>query len=193
MLYASLQSPFDLSTVCEGLYSVCSGNWAAPEYCGRRPPEQWQLWEKPHHFNRTLGAQSVSSKCRQTSTSKLRESKTGCNCTLATVLLGNENSAQSFWPKFLEIPGSWTSAPSGHGCPRPDACFFQDFEGPDRSLGRDIRADGPWMSVGYPSPKLPLWADFSFLNFGIHWELLIWNVVCFRRWKLPQGLYNRSK
>ena len=23
--------------------------------------------------------------------------------------------------------GSWTSAPSGHGCPRPNACFFQGF------------------------------------------------------------------
>ena len=31
-------------------------------------------------------------------------------------------------------------------------------------LGRDIRANDPWMSAEYPSPELPLWADFSFLN-----------------------------
>ena len=38
--------------------------------------------------------------------------------------------------EVFEYPlGSWTSAPSGHGCPRPNACFLQDFEGPDRSFG----------------------------------------------------------
>ena len=64
-----------------------------PEYCGKRPPEQWELWEgkplKPYHFNRTLGAQKASSKYCQTSTAKQRElweSKTGWNRTLATVL-----------------------------------------------------------------------------------------------------------
>ena len=32
--------------------------------------------------------------------------------------------------------GSWTSAPSVHGCARRDACFFfQDFDRPDRSFG----------------------------------------------------------
>ena len=31
-------------------------------------------------------------------------------------------------------------------------------------LGRDIRANDPWTSVGCPSQKLPLWADFSFLK-----------------------------
>ena len=63
--------------------------------------------------------------------------------------------------------GSWMSAPK--------CLFFQDFEHPDRSfgpglstltevLGRDIRANDPRMSAGYPSQKLTLWADFSFLN-----------------------------
>ena len=33
-------------------------------------------------------------------------------------------------------------------------------------LGRDIRANGPRMSAGRPSQKLPLWADFSFLREG---------------------------
>ena len=34
----------------------------------------------------------------------------------------------------------------------------------DRSFWkRDIRANDPRMSTGYPSQKLPLWADFSFL------------------------------
>ena len=31
-------------------------------------------------------------------------------------------------------------------------------------LGRDICANDPRMSAGYPSQKLPLWADFSFLK-----------------------------
>ena len=31
-------------------------------------------------------------------------------------------------------------------------------------LGRDIRANDPWMSAEYPSQKLTLWADFSFLK-----------------------------
>ena len=31
--------------------------------------------------------------------------------------------------------GSWTSAPSGHGYPCPNAGFVQDFERPDRSFG----------------------------------------------------------
>ena len=48
-----------------------------PEYCGKRPPEQWELWEgkplKPYHLNRTLGAQKASSNYCQTSTAKQRE------------------------------------------------------------------------------------------------------------------------
>ena len=31
-------------------------------------------------------------------------------------------------------------------------------------LGRDVRANDPRMSAGYPSQKLTLWAAFSFLN-----------------------------
>ena len=31
-------------------------------------------------------------------------------------------------------------------------------------LGRYIRANDPRMSAGYPSQKLPLWTDFSFLR-----------------------------
>ena len=77
-------------------------------------------------------------------------------------MIGNENSAQSFsdrsfWESLRVVDvrafRSWISAP-----------FFQDFERPDRSLGRDIRANDPRMSAGYPSQKLPLWADFSFLT-----------------------------
>ena len=32
-------------------------------------------------------------------------------------------------------------------------------------LGRDIRANDPRMSTGYPSQKLTLWADILFLIF----------------------------
>ena len=42
--------------------------------------------------------------------------------------------------------------------------FFQDFGCLTEVLGRDIRANDPGMSTGYQSPKLPLWADFSFLK-----------------------------
>ena len=35
---------------------------------------------------------------------------------------------------FGNLLGSWTSAPSGHGCPRRNTCFFfQDFDRPGRS------------------------------------------------------------
>ena len=79
--------------------------------------------------------------------------------------IGNENSAQSFsdrsfWKSLRVVDvrtfASWISAPK--------CLFFQDFERPDRSLGRDIRANDPRTSAGYPARKLPLWADFSFLN-----------------------------
>ena len=43
--------------------------------------------------------------------------------------------------------------------------FFRILTALTEVLGRDIRANGPRMSAGYPSQKLPLWADFSFLNF----------------------------
>ena len=60
--------------------------------------------------------------------------------------------------------GSWTSAPSGHGRPRRSACFSRILTALTEVLGRDIRANGPRMSAGCPSQKLPLWADFSFSN-----------------------------
>ena len=61
------------------------------EYCGKRPPKQWELWEgkplKPYHFNRTLGTQKACSKyCQVLPSNESYESKTGCNRTLATVL-----------------------------------------------------------------------------------------------------------
>ena len=76
--------------------------------------------------------------------------------------LGNENSAQSFsdrsfWKSLGVVDvrafGSWMSAPK--------CLFFQYFEGPDRSFGPGYPREWPRMSAGYPSPKLPLWADFS--------------------------------
>ena len=62
--------------------------------------------------------------------------------------LGNENSAQSFsglssWKAL----GSWTSAPSGHGCPLRNACFSRISTALTEVLGRDIRANDPRMSV----------------------------------------------
>ena len=79
--------------------------------------------------------------------------------------LGHENSAQSFsdrsfWKSLRVVEvrafGSWMSAPT--------CLFFQDFDRLTEVLGRDIRANDPRMSAGRPPPKLPLWADFSFLS-----------------------------
>ena len=68
------------------------------------------------------------------------------------LFLGNENSAQSFSDRSFWSPlGSWTSAPSGHGCPRPNACFSRVLSALTEVLGRDIRANDPWMSAGRPS------------------------------------------
>ena len=89
-----------------------------PEYCGKRPPEQWELWEgkplKPYHFNRTLGAQKASSKYCQTSTAKQRElwEQNGfqpypCNRTLGSTdyCLRKDNKTLSFFSLvFLNPP-----------------------------------------------------------------------------------------
>ena len=45
-------------------------------------------------------------------------------------LIGNENSAQSFSDRsFWKSLGLWTSTPSGHGCPRRNACFARILTG----------------------------------------------------------------
>ena len=90
-----------------------------PEYCGKRPPEQWELWEgkplKPYHFNRTLGAQKASSKYCQIKlvlpSNEIYESKTGCNRTLATVLWVPLNFAPpptKRWPNYHQTMPKWT-------------------------------------------------------------------------------------
>ena len=76
-------------------------------------------------------------------------------------------SPKFFWPKFFQTAlGSWTSAPSSHGCPAPKCLFSRisrawlKFLPPGTSAG--ISA---WTSAGYPALKLTLWAAFSFLRF----------------------------
>ena len=90
-------------------------------------------------------------------------------CRASPLYIGNENSARSFfWTEVFGSPlGSWTSAPSGHGCPGPSACFSSIWGALTEVLGRDISANDPRMSAGYPSQKLPLWADFSFLSYSV--------------------------
>ena len=79
-------------------------------------------------------------------------------------LLGNEYSAEVFLTEAFGNPlGSWTSAPSGHGYPRPNACFSRILSALTEVLGRDLRANDPWMSAGYPARRLTLWAEFTFL------------------------------
>ena len=73
-----------------------------------------------------------------------------------------------FLTEVFKTPmASWTSAPLGHGCPRRNACFFSGFRGPDRSFCPPNVCSGraAWTSVGYPAPKLTLWAAISFLMF----------------------------
>ena len=55
--------------------------------------------------------------------------------------------------------------PSGHGCPRPNACFSRILTALTEVLGRDLRANDPRMSAGCPFPKLTLWADFFVPDF----------------------------
>ena len=50
--------------------------------------------------------------------------------------------------------------PSGHACLRRHACFSGTLRALTEVLGRDIRANDPRMSAGYPSQKLSLWAVF---------------------------------
>ena len=65
--------------------------------------------------------------------------------------------------------GSWTSAPSGHGRPRQNACFSRVSRALTEVFARDVRANDPQMSAGYPAQKLPLWADFSLLKKRLWW------------------------
>ena len=71
---------------------------------------------------------------------------------------------QKFSPKFFLTEvfgnplGSWTSAPSGHGYPRSNACFSRISSALTEVWGRDIRANDPRMSAGCPSQK----QDFLF-------------------------------
>ena len=80
--------------------------------------------------------------------------------------IGNENSARSFSGR------SFLSPPSGRGRPRlrvmdvrTDMLVFPGFPGPDRSFcPRTSAGISAWTSAGYPTPKLTLWAAFSFLT-----------------------------
>ena len=83
-----------------------------------------------------------------------------------SLLLENENSApsfsdQSFWKSLRVVDihafGSWMSAPKS---------LFFSLRALTEVLGRDIRANDPRMSAGYLSQELPLWAEFSFLNYS---------------------------
>ena len=58
------------------------------------------------------------------------------------VFFGNENSARSFSDRsFLNPLGSWTSAPSGHGCPHRNACFSRISRAWPKFLPPDVRRD----------------------------------------------------
>ena len=80
---------------------------------------------------------------------------------------GTKIQPKVFLTEVLGNPlGSWTSAHSGDGCPRRNACFSRILTALTEVLGWDIRANDPQMSAGCPSQNLTLWADFSFLIFA---------------------------
>ena len=97
---------------------------------------------------------------------KRRARACGCVCVCVCVcfLEGTKIQPEVFLTEvFLNPPGSWTSPPSGHGCPHRNACF-PGFRGLDRSFCPRISAGiSAWTSAGYPAPELTLWAAFSFL------------------------------
>ena len=70
-------------------HAISSSTEGIAEYCGERPPGQWELWEE-HPRNRTIPTVlwvhrklSQSTVSRANSSNKTYESKTGGNCTLA--------------------------------------------------------------------------------------------------------------
>ena len=81
-----------------------------------------------------------------------------------------DNQGTKIQPKVLltEVFGN----PLGHGRPRLRVMdvraemlvFPSILAALTEVLGWDLRANDPRMSAGCPSEKLPLWADFSFLE-----------------------------
>ena len=73
---------------------------------------------------------------------------------MGAVRVGNKSSAQSFsdrscfWKSLGVVD---VRAKMGHGCPRPNACFSRVLSALTEVLGRDVRANDPRMSAGYPS------------------------------------------
>ena len=59
---------------------------------------------------------------------------------------------------------SWTSAHSGHGCPRPNV-FFKVSRACPKFLTQDVHPNDPRISAGYLSRELSVWAASSFQIF----------------------------
>ena len=83
-------------------------------------------------------------------------------------MVGSEDSAQSFsdrifWKSFRVVDVRAFRSPMS----APKCLFSRILSTLTEVLGRHIRANEPWMSVGYPGQKLTLWADFSFLTWGL--------------------------
>ena len=116
-----------------------ASNGLTPEYCGKRPPEQPELWEgkplKPYHFNRTLSAQKASSKYCQTSTAKQRElwEQNG--------LCPGAKGPPEFVPESpLQKKGLWESY------------FLQGIRGKTHTQNLQIRGKTLWGPLARPAP-----------------------------------------
>ena len=96
---------------------------------------------------RTLSCKTTAKPCEARITIDIRERK-----------FSQSLSDRSFWKSLRVVDvrafGSWMSAPK---------CLFfsRILSALTEVLGRDIRANDPRMSARDPSPKLPLWANFS--------------------------------
>ena len=106
-----------------------------PEYCGKRPPEQWELWEGGNPWNRTISTVLRVHKKLPQSTVKLvlpsnesYESKTGCNRTLATVLWVPLSNV-IIWPQWQILSVAPPAEPRGE-----NKLFFVQILGGEKLL-----------------------------------------------------------
>ena len=118
------------------------------------------------------------------------------------LLVGNGNSARSFSDRsfFFTPLGSWTSAPSGHGCPHRNACFsrisraWPKFLPPGRPLGYDIRPRNllfgllfrSW-SRGSSIKPIPESQRFCEIPFSVESQTFSWTECPQDRWDTSTG------
>ena len=97
-----------------------------------------------------------------------------------TKLSNHTKAAGPNFGLFLGM-GSWTSARSFHGCPRPNAYFSKVSRACPKLLTRDVRTNDPGTCAEYPAKKLSLWAVFRSSQAGgnFHFLFHFFPIFCF--------------